>query len=225
MKNFTPEYYDGFEAIIFDMDGLLIDSEPLWWRAEMEVLQAVGVPLTEEMCWETMGTRVDEMVSHWYERFPWTGPSVDETAEAVLESVRHLILAEGQPMDGAVELVKQLNEQGRVLAVASSSPGSLIDAVLETLGLTGFFTALFTASDEVSGKPDPAVYLTAARGLKVNARRCLVFEDSTAGIMAGKGAGMSVVAVSPVERSVDISKADIRVDSLLDCIPGKTSET
>jgi len=220
MTEFTSEFYHGFEAVIFDMDGLLIDSEPLWWRAEMEVLQALGVPLTEEMCLETMGTRVDEMVAHWYARFPWAGPGVEETARAVLDAVRRLILAEGKAMPGAVEIVRQLNSEGRVLAVASSSPGSLIDAVLETLGLVGAFADLFTAANEVAGKPDPAVYITAARSLNVDPGRCLVFEDSTAGIIAGKGAGMMVVAVSPDERGVDTSMADIRVDSLLDCLPG-----
>jgi len=215
MPDLTPEFYDEFDAVIFDMDGLLIDSEPLWWIAEIEVLRAVGVPLTEEMCWETMGTRVDEMVTHWFERYPWDGPSVPETAEAVLQAVRRLILAEGMAMPGAVELVKRLKGEGRVLAVASSSPGSLIDAVLEKLGLVGAFNSLYTAADEEKGKPDPAVYLSAARGLGVDPGRCLVFEDSTAGIVAGKAAGMVVVAVSEEGREVDVSMADFRVGRLL----------
>lgn len=223
MNNFTTEFYNGYEAIIFDMDGLLIDSEPLWWRAEMEVLQAVGVPLTEEMCWETMGTRVDEMVGYWFKRYPWQGPGIEETAKAVVDAVSRLILAEGVAMAGAVKLVGQLNDQKRILAVASSSPGALIDTVLKTLGLEGAFKALYTAADEVAGKPDPAVYLSAARGLGVEARRCLVFEDSTAGIVAGRGAGMTVVAVSPQERGVDTGRAQIRVDSLLDCLPESSS--
>jgi mannitol-1-/sugar-/sorbitol-6-/2-deoxyglucose-6-phosphatase len=220
VTDFTPEFYDGYGAVIFDMDGLLIDSEPLWWRAEIKVLQAVGVPLTTEMCWETMGTRVDEMVAHWFELYPWEGPSVAETASAVLEEVRDLILAEGVAMPGAVELVGALKKQGRVLAVASSSPRSLIDAVLATLGLTGSFAALYTADDEAFGKPDPAVYVSAARGLGVEPGQCLVFEDSTAGMIAGKGAGMVVVAVSPEDRGVDTSVADIRVDSLVECLRG-----
>jgi len=181
MFKFTKEIYQGHDAIIFDMDGLLIDSEPLWWRAEMEVLQKVGVPLTEEMCLETMGTRVDEMVAYWFQRYPWEGPGVNDTAEKVLETVTRLIQEEGTPMPGAVDLLDQLNSIGSVLAVASSSPGRLIDVVLDTLGLGGSFKALFTASNEVAGKPDPAVYLTAARDLKVDPKKCLVFEDSSAG--------------------------------------------
>ncbi len=219
MNLFNSDFYDSYQAVIFDMDGLLIDSEPLWWRAEMSVLRKLGVPLTEEMCLETMGTRVDEMVRYWFERYPWQGPDVDQTASAVLEAVGQLIKEEGSAMAGAVDLVSQLNKQNRILAVASSSPGALIDTVLQTLGMEGAFKALYTASDETRGKPDPAVYLSAARGLKVEAGKCLVFEDSTAGIAAGRAAGMDVVAVSPVNRGVDTSAATFRVDSLMDCLP------
>lgn len=222
MKSFSTDFYNKFKAVIFDMDGLLVDSEPLWWRVEMTVLQGVGVPLTEEMCLETMGTRVDEMVAHWFERYPWAGAGVEETAASVVDLVGQLIRAEAVAMPGAMELVARLNEQDRLLAVASSSPGSLIDAVLASLDLEGKFAALYTAADETAGKPDPAVYLSAAMGLKVNPSKCLVFEDSTAGIKAGKGAGMTVVAVSPEIRGVDTSLADFRVNSLMECIPDFT---
>ena len=159
MNLFSSDFYDSYQAVIFDMDGLLIDSEPLWWRAEMSVLRELGVPLTEEMCLETMGTRVDEMVRYWFERYPWQGPDVDKTASAVLETVGQLIKKEGSAMAGAVELVSLLNKQNRILAVASSSPGALIDTVIQTLGMQGAFKALYTAADETRGKPDPAVYL------------------------------------------------------------------
>ena len=223
MSTFNQDFYRGFDAIIFDMDGILIDSEPLWWRAEIEVLQKVGVPLTEEMCLETMGTRVDEMVSYWFHRFPWQGPGIEDTANEVVECVSHLVATEGKAMPGAVELVGQLEELDCILAVASSSPGNLIDVVLKTIGLENSFKALFTAANEEAGKPDPAVYLTAASELKANRNNCLVFEDSAAGIRAGKGAGMTVVAVSPLGRGVDIGDADFRVDSMFDCLPNSAN--
>ena len=123
-------------AIIFDMDGVLIDSEPLWRRAEVEVLGAVGVPLTEQMCAQTTGLPIVAAVDHWFQRFPWRGPSPEDLADAVVRRVSALVAREGVAMAGAVELVRDLHGAGALLGLCSSSPMSLIEVVCDRLALT-----------------------------------------------------------------------------------------
>ncbi len=184
-----------FDACIFDMDGLLIDSEPLWRRAEIAAFATVGVALTDEMCKETMGQRLDSMVAHWRRRFHWDGPTDEEMGQDILERVTRLIAAEGEALPGGNALISRLRELGVPLGLASSSPLALIEAVLARLQLREAFTVLATAVDEVEGKPHPGVYLSAAQRLGVAPERCLAFEDSPAGVTAAVRAGMWVVAV------------------------------
>ncbi len=177
-KNPSPRgliFPEDFQAAIFDMDGLLIDSEPLWRRAEMAAFARVGVALTDDRCKETMGMRLDAMVAHWRARFSWRDLSDEEMGADILRRVTALIAAEGKALPGVHEVIGALRAMG--------------------LGLRDAFPVLCTAVDEPRGKPDPAVYLTAARRLGVAPKMCLVFEDSPAGVLAGVRAGMRVVAV------------------------------
>ncbi|MEM6796696.1 MAG: HAD family hydrolase, partial [Acidobacteriota bacterium] len=118
---------------IFDLDGLLIDSEPLWRLAEVEILGGLGVPLTEPMCFETMGLRIDEVVRYWHDRHSWPAADLEAVEAAIVERVRQLILARGAPLPGALEAVAALDRAGSILALASSSPPVLIDAALAAL--------------------------------------------------------------------------------------------
>ncbi|PID79314.1 2-deoxyglucose-6-phosphatase [bacterium DOLZORAL124_64_63] len=197
-KNPSPRgliFPEDFQAAIFDMDGLLIDSEPLWRRAEMAAFARVGVALTDDRCKETMGMRLDAMVAHWRARFSWRDLSDEEMGADILRRVTALIAAEGKALPGVHEVIGALRAMGVPLGLASSSPMALIEAVVARLGLRDAFPVLCTAVDEPRGKPDPAVYLTAARRLGVAPKMCLVFEDSPAGVLAGVRAGMRVVAV------------------------------
>ena len=112
-------------AIIFDMDGLLIDSEPLWCKAEVEVFNDLGVPLQERMCNQTMGLRTDEVVSYWYAQFPWVGTSQETVAERIISRVSELVATFGKPLPGAVEVVKLCRQMG-LPKVATSSLTRLI---------------------------------------------------------------------------------------------------
>ncbi len=188
---------------IFDMDGLLIDSEPLWRRAETEVFQDLGVPLTEQMCMQTMGLRVDEVVAYWYARHPWTGVEHSAVADAVVDRVRQVLEADGQPLPGVHTTIECLRTAGWRLGLASSSPMDLIRAGVRTLGLHDAFEHLCSAADEARGKPDPAVYLTAARRLDVEPAQCVAFEDSVVGVESARAAGMRVVAVPAPENFHD----------------------
>ena len=177
------------------MDGLLIDSEPLWRLAERRVFGAVGLELSDAQCMETMGLRTDEVVAYWYERRPWSGPSPEAVERRLIGTVSELIGERGEPLPGVEETLGLLFGAGFRLALASSSPPSLIDAVLAKLGLTARFEVACSAIHEERGKPDPAVYLTTCRELGVEPRRCVAFEDSPAGVRSARAAGMTVVAV------------------------------
>jgi mannitol-1-/sugar-/sorbitol-6-/2-deoxyglucose-6-phosphatase len=182
-------------AVIFDMDGLLVDSEPLWRRAEQAIFPKVGVQLTDAMCMETMGTRVDEVVRHWYTVKPWSGPTLEQVEEEIVSSVVALVRAEGEPMPGVRQILDLLARQQCRLALASSSSMRLIDAVVDKLGIRHCFEVLKSAEHEAYGKPHPGVFLSTAAELDVDPTRCLVFEDSFAGLIAALAARMKVVVV------------------------------
>lgn len=206
------------EAAIFDMDGLLVDSEPLWRQAEKVVFPAVGIRLTDEMCMQTMGTRVDEVVRHWYRTSPWSGPSQEEVADQIVSGVVDLVRAEGTALPGVDQALTRCADQGLILALASSSSTRLIDAVVDRLGIRDRFSLLQSAEHEPYGKPHPGVFLTTATRLGVEPTACLVFEDSFAGLIAGKAARMKVVAVPAVEQyhQTCFDIADLKLPSLAD---------
>ena len=211
---------DSFDAAIFDMDGLLIDSEPLWQEAEIAVYAPYGVPVSRELCRASAGRRIDEVLSDWHRRFGWTGPPVEAMVERVVDDVTRRILAHGQALPGVQELIEMLHGRGLRLAIASSSPPALIDAVVDRLGLGRWLTLTHSGVHEARGKPDPAVFLTAARRLGAAPARCVVFEDAPAGVAAGKAAGMTVVAVPSVFAPDDpgILKADLVLASLAELL-------
>jgi mannitol-1-/sugar-/sorbitol-6-/2-deoxyglucose-6-phosphatase len=178
-------------AIIFDMDGLLIDSEPLWRRAEVEVFARHGLSLREEQCQETTGLRIDEVVAHW--RLP------AEAAGAVVARVIELVAAEGVAKPFAAEAVREARRRSSRLALASSSPDALIDVTIVKLGIAGLFDVVYSATHEVYGKPHPGVYLTTAAKLGVAPTACVAIEDSLNGVLAAKAARMRCIAVPEVE--------------------------
>ncbi|MFH1568571.1 MAG: hexitol phosphatase HxpB [Gemmatimonadota bacterium] len=202
------------QAAIFDMDGLLIDSEPLWRRAEQRIFAPLGVALTDAMCMQTMGLRVDEVVRHWHRLHPWAEPSREEVAHRIVDAVVELVEREGAPLDGVGPTLDLCARRGLRLALASSSSRRLIDAVIGRLGLAGRFEVIHSAESEPYGKPHPGVFLTAARCLGVDPTACLVLEDSFAGVIAGLAARMKVVAVPApadfAQARFDVAHAKLR---------------
>ncbi len=204
-------------ASIFDMDGLLIDSEILWHEAEIEILGGLGVPLAVEGCRTTKGMFVDEVTEHWNRLYPWTGPTPAEVAVTIVDRVIELILTKGELKPGALHAVDLCAERGLDLAVASSSQYRLIDLALGHFGLRDRFALVHSAEDEDYGKPHPAVFLTAAAKLGAVPRRCLVWEDAPAGVLAAKAASMACIAVPEHGEGHHpaFGLADLVVDSLL----------
>jgi sugar-phosphatase len=203
------------------MDGILVDSEPLWREAEKAGFAAVDLVLDDAMCESTMGMRTDEVVASWYRRQPWSGPSVAAVAADITARVGRLVDERGMALPGALAAVAMARAEGHRLALASSSAMSLIERVLVRLELGGAFAAVCSAEVETRGKPDPAVFLTAARALGVAPERCVVIEDSPTGVAAARAAGMGVVAVPAANqrRHPGFAAADHLLASLSDLTP------
>ncbi|MBN8703890.1 MAG: hexitol phosphatase HxpB [Bacteroidetes bacterium] len=206
------------KAVIFDMDGLLIDSEPLWQEAEIEEFQKVGVKLTKELCMQTMGLRLDEVVKHWHSQYPWNNLSLEEVEKNVITKLTTLIKDKGQPLPGVFATINLLVDLKMPIAIASSSPLNLIHAVAEKFNIKHLFHTIHSAEFEKKGKPDPAIFISTAKFLSVTAESCLVFEDSYNGLLAAKNAGMKTVCVPNQDyytnKKFDI--ADLKINSLED---------
>ncbi len=208
-------------AAIFDLDGLLIDSEPLWREGEARVYRSLGLPVTEDEMRETTGTRLDAMVDYWYRKYPWQGPSVQDVMAMVEQEIIRLISAHGEPLPGALDAVRTAAGLGLKTAIASSSSLPVIDAALERLAVRPYVRLVRSALDEPHGKPHPAVYLTTAEMLGVPPVECVAFEDSVTGVIAAKAARMTCVAVpEPVARGRrEYGVADVVLDSMTQVTP------
>jgi HAD superfamily hydrolase (TIGR01509 family) len=209
-------------AVILDMDGLLIDTEPVWRVAEAEVFTALGTRLTESDMLGTMGLRITEVVAHWRELRPWPGaetgvPDDAAIAARVIDRMVSHVGARGEPMPGVTAALDLLRRLGLGVAIASSSPHRLIDAVCERLGI-GWIGVRCSATDEVRGKPAPDVFRTAARRLGVDPAACLAVEDSPNGVLAARAAGMRCLAVPDPHLADDprYGEADLVIRSLVE---------
>ncbi|ALS99974.1 hypothetical protein AT746_18005 [Lacimicrobium alkaliphilum] len=204
------------EAVIFDMDGLLIDSEPLWRMAEQQVFASVDIQLNEQMCLQTTGLSTEEVVRYWYQAFDITRDDVGVIARQLEDRMVKLIREEGEPLPGVYPLLERCRELDLKLAVASGSADRLIEAVMERLALYPYFDFHHSAEHEAAGKPDPAVYLSTLKRLGLKANQCIAFEDSVRGVQAAKKAGIYTIAVpeSGMPKGPDFAIADGIIDSL-----------
>lgn len=209
-----------FEAAIFDLDGLLIDSEPLWRVAEIEVFSTLGLALTENECHQTTGLRTDQVVAYWFERRPWDAcqDPEPEVASRINRRVIELIAAGGEAKKGVGHALEFMRARGLRLALASSSAMPVIEAALGRLGITEQFEVVHSADYERRSKPAPDVYLGAARRLGVEPRRCVALEDSLPGVAAARAAGMVCIRVP--DHETPVSEADRELRSLADIDEG-----
>ena len=202
------------------MDGLLIDTEPAWRAAESAVFAGLAVSLSDSDLLDSTGQPIEALIPIWRRRPPPDGdrrPELTdaEVADRITDQVIAHVMAEGQPMPGVTAAIALFERYGLPLAIASSSPLRLIDAVCVRLGLAGIGVRC-SGADEALGKPAPDVYLTAARRLGVAAASCLAMEDSPHGIASAKSAGMRCVAVPDPLLAADprYREADLVIPSL-----------
>jgi sugar-phosphatase len=204
------------EAVIFDLDGLLIDSEPLWQEAEILVFKQVNLVLTSELCRQTQGLRIDEVVNYWYRQYPWANLSKLEVEELIVSKVIELIYLKGKPLPGVAQAIAFVKNQNVKIALASSSASQIIQAALQKLNLTEVFVEIYSAESEVLGKPHPGVYLTTAQKLNVPPQSCLALEDSLKGVLAAKAAHMKCIAIPEAiqQQNPQFAIADLILKSL-----------
>jgi len=210
-------------AVLWDMDGTLIDSEEFHWISWREALAKEGIAIAHEQFLASFGQRNDSIIPQWLGGAA-TPERVARLANLKEELYRDLVRTNGmQPLPGVAGWVHRLHEQGWLQAIASAAPRRNIDVVLEALGAAHCFQGIISAEDVRRGKPDPEVYLAAASQVGASANRCIVVEDAVAGIEGARSAGMRSIGVSHngthlpadiVVRSLDLLTPDA-FDSLL----------
>ncbi|APZ92139.1 hexitol phosphatase HxpB [Fuerstiella marisgermanici] len=210
------------EAVVFDMDGLMIDSQPYWQAAQLEILQPLGVPITLQDTIDTTGMRIDQIVDKCYAETPWNSASCSEVCDRILQRVTELVCEHKPVMPGLAHAIRVCQQQGVKLGLASSSPMSLIDATLEMLQMKDVFLVKTSAEHLRYGKPHPEVYLNACDALNVQPYHCVAIEDSFVGLLAAKAALMKTIVVP--ERSAADDKQFVIADHQLASLEELTPE-
>ena len=202
-------------AVIFDMDGVIVDSEPYSMRALIDVLRQYGIDPTEAEIRRSYGRRIRDDFADYFSRYGVTAHL--ETAIARKEA-RYYHLAAGhlKPFPGVMRLLKRLRARGHGLALASSGDRVKVAFGMQALSLDGTFEAVVCGNDVTRSKPYPEIYLLAAQRLKVPPAACVAIEDAPAGVEAAKRAGMRCIAVTNSVAREQLQPADLIVASLVD---------
>lgn len=207
------------KAVIFDMDGVIIDSENFWKRAEYEVFSSLGVVVHQEFTSLTKTMTTTEVTKFWYKKSPWKTNTLEEVEEMVVSRVIDLIEESGNEIIGIESFIKKLKSKGFKIGLATNSPYKIIPVVLKKTGISKYFDILFSAEFVESGKPDPMIYIRTSKELGVDPENCIVIEDSYSGMMAAKKAGMKVVAFVNGNQNLDVSLADYQMENFLNVFP------
>jgi len=208
-----------FAAVVFDMDGVLVDSEPMHLDAMRELLRPYGIAYTDRENEEFFGFTDPEVFRALRARYGLE-PDEHELTRRRAALLVELTRTRTVPMPGVPDVPTVLHGLGYRLAVASSSAPDVIRATVDVLGVAALFETLVSALEVGRGKPAPDVFVETARRLGVAPRRCLVVEDSRNGLRAAKAAGMACVAIPcPATRHEDFSEADFRLGALPDLVP------
>ncbi len=204
------------KAVIFDMDGVLIDSENHWQRTERAIFAELGIELTDKLLYQTRGLRTEEMVEHWSKRFGLNGIDPEELMNRYDALMVETMKNDVSMMDGALEAIQFFKEKNLPIALASCSTQGHIDATMEKHGLWEYFDLLVSAAENMPGKPHPEVYLKTAGMLNTDPIKCLAIEDSFYGLISAKSAKMKVISMpDPVEYDqARYGAADMKIRSL-----------
>lgn len=203
-------------AVIFDMDGILVDSENLWQQMEKAMFREYGIELTDELLLQTRGLRTEEMVNHWISRFNPESVTSEELIHRYDHQMIEVMRTRVPLMVGAEEAIRFFREKKLPVALASCSTHAHIDAAMERHGLNNHFDLVVSAANGMTGKPHPEVYLHTAEELGIDPTLCVAIEDSFFGVISAKAARMKVVAM-PDPHEFDQSRfgaADIKIRSL-----------
>ena len=200
------------KAVIFDLDGVMVESEDAHIEAEKQTFLKFGLRISSEELHNYTGTTAKVMFTDLIAKY-----KLMTTFEEINRQKEKLLLKflrqDAEPTKGVLDLVKKLKKKGVQLAIASSSPKKLVDYVLDKLAVRGFFHVVLTAENVEHSKPNPEIFLKAAEKLGVKPSQCLVVEDAKLGVAAAKQAGMKCIGYrNPHSGNQDLSEADIVID-------------
>lgn len=198
------------------MDGLLIDSEPLWKEAAETLFATYGKQLTTEEYLTTTGLRTKEFLAHWFRYLNLPNNDIVNAEAVIVDEVIRLVQQKGKPMPGVQYIFNFFRERNFKIGLASSSPPELIELVADMLAIKDYLQAIASASDMAYGKPHPEVYLNCAAKLNTIPEQCICFEDSFNGMIAAKAAKMKCVVVPSLHGSKKPGweAADLKISTL-----------
>lgn len=207
---------NGKKAAIFDLDGTLVDSMWMWKKIDIEFLAKFGIDCPDDLQKSIEGMSFSETAVYFKERFsiPWSLEEIKSCwTQMSIDKYRHEVPLK----EGAMEFLQYCKMHRIKTGIATSNGREMVDAVLESLKIGAYLDVVTTACEVKAGKPEPDIYLEVAKRLGVKPEDCIVFEDVPAGIMAGKRAGMTVIAVEDeFSKNMRIEKtelADCFIDS------------
>jgi HAD superfamily hydrolase (TIGR01509 family) len=195
------------KAVLFDMDGVIVDSEPLWSDAEKQLLARRNLLYSPSLKTAMMGRDARGAVGYLMEHYR-LAESLGELIEERNQLIAELFKEHLQAIPGALDVVRSVIAAGIMTGLVSSSPQPLVELVLEKLGISGLFDLTLSGDQVVRGKPAPDIYITAAEKLAVKPECCLVIEDAPHGVAAAKDAGMCCLAISTSVSVVGLAMAD-----------------
>lgn len=205
-------------TVIFDMDGLLIDSEPLWQEVGIEVLKDFGIRLTVEQYHSSTGLRTPEWIEYWFNQFEIDIQHAETAINRIEQKAISNIEQKGNAFAGTGYILDFFKKRNFKLGLATSSPLRLVEVVTKKLDIKEYFDAFSSAETLPYGKPHPLVYLNCAQQLKSSPMQCLCFEDSFNGLISAKAARMKCVVVPVKDHQNDLKwkAADLQLMSLMD---------
>lgn len=203
------------QAVIFDLDGTIIDSEPLWQEAEISLFAEEGLFLKGEDCIKTMGLQTYQAVKYWHNKIPVKKRSVEELTEALNAKMMELIRDKGKIKPGVKNVIEMIYNKKIPMAIASLSTIKLIETVVDKLNLRKYFPIISSGDFVKHGKPNPEIFLLAASELKVDPMFCIAIEDSFNGMISAKAARMKLIAYLDDGRINDTKYdfADMKLES------------
>ncbi len=203
-------------TVIFDMDGLLIDSEPLWNEAAAAIFSNYGIQLTPAQYATTTGLRTREFVQWWFSHFRINSNNAEKVEKEIVNMVITLVKQKGKPLPGISHIFNFFIDRNFKIGLASSSPMELINVVVDLLDIRTHIKHISSASDLEHAKPHPEVYLNAAKNLQSAPSECICFEDSFYGMIAVKAAAMKCVVVPGHAdgKNPKWGAADLKISSL-----------
>ena len=212
-NNLKTETTDDRRAILWDMDGTIVNSLPFHKHAWQETFAKRGEDFTEEDFQWANGRRNEEIIPHFLKR-SMPPEEVNIIADEKEATFRRLVKDSVKALPGVIELIKSLAAAKYQLAVVSSTPEENIELITKMLGIKKYFSLLINGDDVKEGKPSPQCFLLGAEKLGVEPKNCVVMEDAVVGVRAAKRAGMHCIAVANTCPREDIAEADIVVNSL-----------